>query len=57
MEPPADADPNLAATGEEDTPMVVDFHRDAYPWVAVLMLSDVSSAKSATVDAIGKIDH
>jgi hypothetical protein len=43
MEPPADADPNLAATGEEDMPMVVDFHRDAYPWVAVLMLSDVSS--------------
>lgn len=29
---------------ESDIPMVVGFHRDAYPWVAVLMLSDVSCA-------------
>lgn len=34
----------LASTDEREkaAPLVVDYHKDAYPWVAVLMLSDVS---------------
>ncbi|CEH17210.1 hypothetical protein CBOM_03271 [Ceraceosorus bombacis] len=29
-------------SGDRTAPLVVDYHKDAYPWVAVLMLSDVS---------------
>ena len=35
------------AAEDDDTPMVVGFHRDAYPWVAVLMLSDVSDTRGS----------
>lgn len=58
LTPPADSDDegsesmldskqlhaSLTLEAPENAPLVVDWHRDAYPWVCVLMLSDVSLA-------------
>lgn len=51
-DPYAKSHVSLASTDDKETPAVVGFHRDVYPWVAVLMLSDVKGMKGGETEVV-----